>query len=89
MGNRLHRSHAPLTECHVPPDLDRPTLLLQSRDSAMRMAIRPITTAARRAARRAANRRNQSLAMALAKALVGVLFLVLVALSVLTRLAPS
>ena len=73
----------------MPPDLDRPTLLLHRRDSAIRMAIRHLSPAARRAARRAANRRNQSLAMALAKALVGALLLVLVALTVLTRLAPS
>ena len=73
----------------MPRDLDRPTLLNHRRDSAIRMAIRPLSPAARRAARRAINRRNQSLAMALAKALVGALFLVLVALTVLTRLAPS
>ena len=89
MDHRAHPSRAPLTECLVPPDLDRPTLLIQRRDSAIRMSIRPLSPAARRAARRAANRRNQSLAMALAKALVVALFVVLVALTVLTRLAPS
>ena len=86
---RRHRSSVPITESHVPQDLDRPTLFLHRRQPAILMAIRSATPAARRAARRAANRPHQSLALALAKAMAVTLGIVLLLLTLLSRVAHT